>query len=80
MVCQLSILALNVGGVLAEKVGIRGFIYCDGVDLLEVGFADVVEALGEDDEEQLLRSLQIIVVVEYVISFDDGLRSSNRID
>jgi hypothetical protein len=60
-------------------VGIRGFIYCDGVDLLEVGFADVVEALGEDDEEQLVRSLQIIVVVEYVISFDDGLRSSNRI-
>jgi hypothetical protein len=60
-------------------VGIRGFIYCDGVDLLEVGFADVVEALGENDEEQLVRSLQIIVVVEYVISFDDGLRSSNRI-
>jgi hypothetical protein len=59
---------LDVGRVL-----VHGFVDGDGVAGEDVGFTDVMKAFREYYQEQLERSFQIIVVVEDIISFDDGL-------
>jgi hypothetical protein len=58
---------------------VHGFVDGDGVAGQDVGFTDIMKAFCKYYQEQLERSFQIVVVVNDIISLDDGLCAS-RVD